>query len=139
MRRVTGSEATRKRITTMLSEAERLDRSELIRQAARLIIEETLEAEISEVVGRGYYDRGCDDSRGQRNGYRPGKLEGAEGRIDYSIPQVRGLPGWQSEVRAALRGKTEELERLAIEMYARGLSMRDIESAFTDTEGRAKP
>lgn len=39
-----------------------------------------------------------------------------QGRIEYAIPQVRGLPGWQSEVRAALCGKTEELERLAIEM-----------------------
>lgn len=28
----------------------------------------------------------------QRNGYRRGKLEGAEGRIEYSTPQVRGLP-----------------------------------------------
>ena len=43
---------------------------------------------------------------------------------------------WQSEVKAALGGKTEELERLAIEMYARGLSMRDIEAAFTDNNGR---
>jgi putative transposase len=53
------------------------------------------------------------------------------------VPQVRGLDGWRSEVRAALGGKTEELERLAIEMYARGLSMRDIEAAFTDERGRS--
>ena len=30
----------------------------------------------------------------------------------------------------------EELERLAIEMYARGLSVRDIEATFTDEDGR---
>ena len=34
-------------------------------------------------------------------------------------------------------GRTEELERLAIEMYARGLSVRDIEAAFTDASGKS--
>jgi hypothetical protein len=33
-------------------------------------------------------------------------------------------------------GKSEELERLAIERYAPGLSMRDIEAAPTDARGR---
>ncbi len=137
MRRVTASEATRKRIAEMLRKTGGLDRSDLVRQAARLVIEEALEAEVSEALGRGYYDRGLGESSGQRNGYRCRKLEEAEGRIEYSVPQVRGLPGWQSEVKAALGGgKTEELERLAIEMYARGLSMRDIEAAFTDASGR---
>lgn len=117
MKRVTASEATRKRIAEMLRKAEGLDRSDLVRQAARLVIEEALEAEVSEALGRGYYDRGRGESSGQRNGYRCGKLEGAEGRIEYSVPQVRGFPGWQSEVKAALSGKTEELERLAIELY----------------------
>jgi hypothetical protein len=51
------------------------------------------------------------------------------------MPQVRGIVGWHSEIRAALGGKTEELERLAVEMYARGLSMRDIEQASADGEG----
>ena len=37
-----------------------------------------------------------------------------------------------SNVRAALSGRTRELERLAVELYARGLSTRDIEDAFTD-------
>ena len=41
-----------------------------------------------------------------------------------------------SSVRAALSGRTRELERLAVELYARGLSTRDIEDAFTDETGR---
>ena len=39
-------------------------------------------------------------------------------------------------MRAALSGRTRELERLAVELYARGLSTRDIEDAFTDETGR---
>ncbi|MGH8579484.1 MAG: hypothetical protein ACREVK_04935 [Gammaproteobacteria bacterium] len=57
MRRVTASEATRNRIAEMLRKAEALDRSELVRQAARLVVEEALEAEVSEALGCGYYDR----------------------------------------------------------------------------------
>jgi transposase-like protein len=67
---------------------------------------------------------------------RIGRLKSAEGVIEYGVPQVRGIEGWQSEIRAALGGKSEELERLAVEMYARGLSMRDIEAAFTGSDGR---
>ena len=57
--------------------------------------------------------------------------------MDYSAPQVRDTPEpFVSSVRAALSGRTRELERLAVELYARGLSTRDIEDAFTDETGR---
>ncbi len=41
-----------------------------------------------------------------------------------------------SNVRAALSGRTQALEDLSVELYARGLSTRDIEDAFTDQRGR---
>lgn len=135
MARVPASEATRKRIKEMMV-AGASEQSAVIREAARLIIEEALEAELSEAIGRGYYTHG-DGGRGQRNGYRTGHVDSAEGRIEFGVPQVRGIAGWQSEVRRNLGGKSEELERLAVEMYARGLSMRDIEAAFTAADGRS--
>lgn len=111
-----------------------LERSELLKLATQLIIEKALEGEVKGVLGREYYAHGS--SGGHRNGYRPGKLDTAEGRIVYAVPQVRGVEGWRSAVRWALAGRTEELERLAIEMYARGLSVRDIEAAFLNESGR---
>jgi transposase-like protein len=52
------------------------------------------------------------------------------------VPQVadRAEP-FVSRVRAGLAGRTAELEQLAVEMYARGLSTRDIEAAFRDASG----
>ena len=41
-----------------------------------------------------------------------------------------------SGVRAALSGRPQALEDLAVELYARGLSTRAIEDAFTDETGR---
>ena len=112
-------------------------RSDLVRLALRLIVEEALEGEVSDALGRERYERGEGDQGGYRNGYRAGKVKTAEGAVDYSAPQVRDTPEpFVSSVRAALSGRTRELERLAVELYARGLSTRDIEDAFTDETGR---
>jgi transposase-like protein len=135
-KRLQASEQTRKRIEDLISGVNgKTERSDLVKLAAQLIIEEALEGEVQAELGREYYGRGS-DSPGQRNGYRRGKLDSAEGRIEFAVPQVRGIAGWRSAVRDALAGRSEELERLAIEMYARGLSVRDIEAAFVDEAGR---
>jgi putative transposase len=114
------------------------ERSELVRLAARLIIEEALESEASDALGRGYYARGAAPGAGYRNGYRTGRLKSAEGSVEYSAPQIadRSEP-FRSRVREVVRGRSEELEALAIEMYARGLSTRDIEALFADESGRS--
>lgn len=133
MARVPASESTRKRVAELLGGE--FEKSELMREAMRLIVEEALEAEVSERLGRGYYERGAGE--GYRNGYRRGRLKSAEGVVEFAVPQLSDTAEpWRSEVRQALAGRTEELERLAIEMYARGLSVRDIEAAFTDERGR---
>jgi putative transposase len=136
MARVPRSETTRNELKEMFAGARGGDRSALIRQAARLIVEEALEAEASEVLGRSYYEHGA-NQRGYRNGYRVDKVKSAEGTIEFAIPQVSDTSEpFRSQIRQVIRGRTEELERLAVEMYARGLSVRDIEAAFTDETGR---
>jgi transposase-like protein len=93
-------------------------RSELVKLATRLIIEEGLEAEV-------------------RDGLREGRLKTAEGFIAYSAPQVAGgAEPFRSELRDHLKGHSEALEDLAVEMLARGLSVRDIEDAFKTETGR---
>jgi putative transposase len=63
--------------------------------------------------------------------------ETAEGLIDYAAPQVAGREEpFRSEIRRHLKGRTEALEGLAVELLARGLSVRDIEDAFRDESGR---
>jgi hypothetical protein len=112
-------------------------RTELVHLATRLIIEEGLEAEVRDALDRGYYEHGSEPGGGYRNGFRRGRLKTAEGFIDYSAPQVAGtIEPFRSELRAHLKGRSEALEDLAIEMLARGLSVRDIEDAFKDETGR---
>ena len=61
----------------------------------------------------------------------------AEGRGGYAAPQVVGTATpFRSELRGHLKGHSEGLEDLAVEMLARGLSVRDIEDAFREESGR---
>ena len=133
--RIPASERTSQKLKELLTQgvAEGDARSELIKLAVRKIVEEVLEAEVAEAVGRGYYESCAVPGAGYRNGYRRGRLRTAEGAIDYGVPQVadRAEP-FVSRVRAGLAGRTAEVEQLAVEMYARGLSTQDIEAAFRD-------
>jgi transposase-like protein len=140
MERIPASDRTREKLKALMEGRSEVanGRSELVRLAARLIIEEALEGEARDAVGRDYYARGATPGGGYRNGYRPGRVNSAEGAIEFSAPQIadRSAP-FRSRIREAVRGRTEELETLAVEMYARGLSTRDIEAVFADTEGRS--
>ena len=112
-------------------------RAELVKLATRLIVEEALESEAGDAVGREYYAHGAGPGRGYRNGVRAGRLKTAEGLIDYLAPQITGrdVP-FRSKIREHLAGRTQALEKLAVELLARGLSVRDIEDAFKDETGR---
>jgi putative transposase len=96
-----------------------------------------LEAEVEDALGRGYNEHGAAAGAGYRNGYRTGRLKTAEGPIGYAAPQVanREAP-FRSALREGLQGRTEALEDLAVELFARGLSTRDIADVFTDGDGR---
>ena len=56
-------------------------RSDLVSLALRLIVEEALEGEVADVLGRERYERGDGEKAGHRNGYRPGKVTRFESRI----------------------------------------------------------
>jgi putative transposase len=140
MERIPGSERTREKLRALMEgQSEAIDgRSELVRLAARLIIEEALEGEARDALGRAYYARGARPGAGYRNGYRRDRVPSAEGAIEYSAPQIadREEP-FRSRIREVVRGRTEQLESLAVEMYARGLSTRDIEAVFGGADGRS--
>ena len=139
MKRISASEQTREHLRALIEG--RLGtprgRSSLVLLAARLILEEALEGEVRDEIGRERYERADGEAKGYRNGYRPGQMKTAEGMVEFSAPQVRDTPEpFVSAIRENLAGRTQALEDLAVELYARGLSTRDIEDAFRDQSGR---
>ena len=107
-----------------------------MKQAAELIVEQMLAAEVDERLGRAPYQRRGDQQAGYRNGFKSRGLKTAEGKLDIDLPQVRGMDEpYRSAVWEALGKKTPALQKLACEMYARGLSTRDIEELLGEIGG----
>jgi transposase-like protein len=106
--------------------------SALVEAVTRLVVQELLEGEQADYLGgRGRYERRGEGQSGSRNGYESGRVRTAEGAIEVAVPQVRGVDEpFRSSLMGFLDGNSEVLERLVCEMYARGLSTRDVEDAF---------
>src|SRR5450755_1291588 len=123
--------------------------SELARLGARLIIQRAVEEEFDTWLGRARYERRAERQRGlknydsgMRNGFRPRRLQTAEGELRIEIPQAREtaqpfvsklFPKWHC--KRLLR--TDPLKALIIGGFVRGLSMRDVES-LCDEAGLGK-
>jgi putative transposase len=112
--------------------------SELARLGARLIIQRAVEDEFDAWLGRSRYERRPEYQRGLRNyesglrnGFRPRRVQTAEGELEIEIPQVReAAETFASKLfpRTPKLLRTEPLKALVIGAFVRGLSMRDVES-----------
>jgi len=106
--------------------------SEFIRLAVQGMVQQALEQEVTDYLGRERYER-RPEVRGYRNGYKPGRIRSAEGEIAFELLQVRGSKEtYRSKLLTFLRGNSDVLEYLVAQMYSRGLSTRDVEDAFRD-------
>ena len=63
--------------------------SELAKLGARLIIQRAVEDEFDAWLGRARYERRPEAPPGLRNGFRPRRVQTAEGELSVEIPQVR--------------------------------------------------
>jgi len=109
--------------------------STLVRLATERILQEALEQEQAEALGRGRYEaRG--EKLGYRNGYEKGTLKTAEGIFQVKLPQIRER---EEPFRSALWGQratpSDVLKRLIVEMYGGGMSQRDIEYSLESAVG----
>jgi len=109
--------------------------SKLMELGIRKFIQELLEKEVEEHIGKGYYKQGK-ERNGYRNGYKPVSLKTAEGKLLIEKPQVSdSKEGYKSLLWKHIKANTERLEEIVVEMYARGCSVRDIEELLKDREG----
>ena len=112
--------------------------SGLAKLGARLIIQRAVEDEFEAWLGRARYERRPEYQRGLRNydsalrnGFRPRRVQTAEGELSVEIPQIReAAQTFASKLfpRTPKLLRTEPLKALVIGAFVRGLSMRDVES-----------
>jgi putative transposase len=114
-----------------VGESPRETLSELARLGARLIIQRAVEDEFDAWLGRARYERRPEAPPGLRNGFRPRRVQTAEGELSVDIPQVReAAEPFVSRLfpRGTKLLRTEPLRAMVIGAFVRGLSMRDVES-----------
>src|SRR5437762_11012164 len=107
-----------------VAESPRESLSELARLGARLIIQRAVEDEFDAWLGRARYERRPDYQRGLRNGFRPRRVQTAEGELQVEIPQVReAAEPFVSKLfpRATKVLRTEPLRAMVIGAFVRGL------------------
>src|SRR5689334_760163 len=112
---------------------------EVARLGAQLLMQAALEAEVTEFLGRGRYQRiaACPDANeGSRNGYRPVTVKTTAGPVTLERPKLRGTTAaFASRLFGKHVTKTNALETLVIAAFVRGLSVRDVEAALAEALG----
>jgi putative transposase len=136
MQKVVPSERFRRELDELLAgvdgEADPLER--IGRLGARLILQQALEDEVTEFLGRVRYERAA-DSVSHRNGYEPRRVVTTAGPVELERPRVRDAQrlGFESRILGRHVARTYALESLVISGFLRGLSVRDVEAALEET------
>jgi putative transposase len=103
------------------------------RLGARLILQQALEDEVTEFLGRRRYER-AEETVSHRNGHEPRTVKTTSGAMHLERPRVRDASklGFESQVLGKGVARTHSLESLVISGFLRGLSTRDVEAALQE-------
>jgi putative transposase len=140
MKKVVPSERLRRELDDVLAGiAVEEDPIEAVaRLGARLILQQALEDEVTEFVGRARYERSDGGGVIYRNGFaEPSMVKTTSGPAVIERPRVRDASklGFESQLLGKGVARTHALEALIIAGFLRGLSVRDVEAALEETFG----
>ena len=114
-----------------------------VRGKVQQLIQEVLEAEVTQLLGRGKCQRraAVDAEPGYRNGYgKPRRLTLGSGTITVRRPRVRGLQErFESRVLPLFARRTKEVNELLPELYLHGLAEGDFDLALRGLLGEQAP
>ncbi len=99
----------------------------LMQKLFKDIIQQLLEAEMEEHLGRERHERSNEANPNYRNGYSSKTIESSFGEVGLDIPRDRKA---QFEPKVVKKYETvcNELDKKIIGLYACGMSVRDIQS-----------
>lgn len=97
-------------------------------------IETMLETELSEELGYEPYEAKGKNSGNSRNGHYPKKVRTSAGETTIQVPRDRN-GDYEPQVVKKRVANTNELEDKIIAMYAKGMSVRDIQDTLKELYG----
>jgi len=101
------------------------DGVDLIRESVRTVLQELIEAEATEVIGAGRYER-TENRVTDRNGSRPRLLTTKAGDVALSIPKLRAGSFFPSVLQPRRR-IDQALYAVVMEAYVHGVSTRAVD------------
>ncbi len=135
MARVTPSERFQRELDEVLAGVDgELDPVERIgRLGARLILQQALEDEVTELLGRARYERASDPPRTSTATSRARSRRPAARSASSAHAYAARALGFESRVLGKHVARTHALESLVICSFLRGLSVLDVEAALEET------
>lgn len=114
---------------------------QLAREGARRMLAAALEAEVTEFLGRGRYERGEGKQAGYRNGYqRPCKVAVGLGRVEVRVPRVRNSEeSFESQIIQRYERASSSGKLLIPSLYLHDLTTGDFEPAVRGSLGESTP
>ncbi len=115
---------------------------EMARKKVQEFIQDILNEEIAEFLGRGKSERikGIDIPHRYRNGRgKPRRLALMSGTITIRRPRLREVKGFESKVLPLFKRRSKELGAMLPELYLHGLSKGDFELALRGLLGEGAP
>lgn len=109
----------------------------LVQRLIKEVLENILEVEMGEHLGRDKYDRQTDidqDDRNYRNGYSKKTLRSSFGDVDLDVPRDRKAE-FEPQIIKKYETVCNELDKKIISLYAKGMSTRDIQAEVEDLYG----
>jgi transposase-like protein len=112
-----------------------------VRARVQEMMQELLEAEVTEYLGRTKSERLGMGERGYRNGYgKPRRLTLANGTIEVRRPRVRDVEArFESQLLPLFLRQTKGITALLPELYLHGLALGDFDLAMRGLLGAGAP
>jgi putative transposase len=124
-----------RKVSEQLAQEILLEDPNFLREVVERVLQETLEAEMTEHIGAAPYERSATRT-GHRNGYKPRTLRTRVGTLNLSVPQDR--EGTFSTRLFSRYQRNEKALCLALmEMYVEGVSTRKVKEVTEELCGTA--
>jgi len=122
-----------RRLDEQMAQEVLLDDPSFLREIVERVVQQILEAEMSEHIGAAPYER-TDKRTGQRNGYKPRTLRTRVGTLNLLVPQDREGT-FSTRLFARYQRNEKALVLALMQMYVEGVSTRKVKDVTEELCG----
>lgn len=127
-------EKVQKKLRNIKSLSDLTGSNGVIQEMIKQTVERILQAEQETHLGYEPYKKGEKSQKNSRNGYSSKRVKTSSGEVEIEVPRVRD-GSFEPQFIAKHQSFDPDLERRVTSMYARGMSVRDIQAQLYEFYG----